>query len=133
MKVADIIISYLCASGLNPGIWMECLRRKWPKATATDCIIRGRDGTAWTSQYYRRTHLYAWLHQMQAEGNPFLQAFSSERGNRIEDKYYSMGTYRWGGRSSSTKRNNGTAQATPDEVYEHGRWRHKISKENMPT
>jgi hypothetical protein len=70
---------------------------------------------------------------MQAEGDPFLQAFTIERGNRIEDKYYSFGTYRRGGRSSSTKRNNGTAQATPDEVYEHGFWRNRISKENMPT
>lgn len=60
-KVADIIISYLCASGLNPGIWMERLRREWPDATATDRVIRGRDGTVWTSQYYQWMHLYAWL------------------------------------------------------------------------
>jgi hypothetical protein len=96
-------------------------------------VIRGHAGTVWSSQYFRRAHLYAWLHQMQAEGDPFLQAFTLERGNQIEDKYYSFGTYRQGGRSSSTKRNNGTAQATPDEVYEHGHWRNRISKENMPT
>jgi hypothetical protein len=54
-------------------------------------------------------------------------------GNRIEDTYYSMGTYRRGGRSSCTKRTNGTLQATPAEVYEHGRWTVKQSKENMPT
>jgi hypothetical protein len=70
---------------------------------------------------------------MQAEGDPFLQAFTHVRGNRIEDKYYSFGTYRRGGRSSCTKCNNGTAQATPDEVYEHGRWHRHIAKENMPT
>jgi hypothetical protein len=70
---------------------------------------------------------------MQAEGDPFLQAFTSKQGNWIEDKYYSMGTYQWGGQSSSTKRNNGGAQASMDEVYEHGWWRHKLSKENMPT
>jgi hypothetical protein len=34
---------------------------------------------------------------------------------------------------SCTKRNNGTKQATPDEVYEHGRWQHRIAWENMPT
>jgi hypothetical protein len=77
-KVADVIISYLCASGLNPGVWMDCLRRAWPEATTTDRVIRGHDGTTWTSQYYWRTHLYAWLHQMQAEGDPFLQAFTSD-------------------------------------------------------
>jgi hypothetical protein len=29
-KVADVIISYLCASGLAPGLWVERLRRLWP-------------------------------------------------------------------------------------------------------
>jgi hypothetical protein len=44
-----------------------------------------------------------------------------------------MGSYWRGGRSSCTKRSNGTEQATPIEVYEHGRWTIKLSKENMPT
>jgi hypothetical protein len=70
---------------------------------------------------------------MRAAGDPFLQAFTNDRGNRIEDKYYSFGTYRRGGRSASTKRNNGTTQASPDEVYEHGRWRRRIAHENMLT
>lgn len=66
---------------------------------------------------------------MQAKGNPFLQVFTSEWGNWIEDKYYSMGTYQWGGQSSSTKQNNSRqAQASMDEVYEHGWWQNKISK-----
>jgi hypothetical protein len=44
-----------------------------------------------------------------------------------------MGTYRQGGHSSCTKRNDGTVKATDIEVYEHGHWKIKISKENMPT
>jgi len=44
-----------------------------------------------------------------------------------------MGSYRQGGRSSCTKHSNGTEQATDIEVYEHGRWTIKLSKENMPT
>jgi hypothetical protein len=132
-KVADIIISYLCASGLAPGLWMERLQRLWSSASPTDLMIRGASGDPWDSRYFRCTHLYVWLHQMRADGDPFLQAFTLDRGNRIEDKYYSFGTYRRGGRSSSTKRNNGTNKATPDEVYEHGRWRQRIGRENMPT
>jgi hypothetical protein len=73
------------------------------------------------------------LRQQRAEGDPFLQAFTEAPGNRLEDKYYSFGTYRRGGRSTSTKRLNGTKTATPDEVYEHGRWTKRMSKENMPT
>jgi hypothetical protein len=132
-KVADIVISYLCASGLAPGLWVERLRRLWVHATPGDYIIRGRTGTRWTSNYYRRNHLYKWLRQQRAEGDPFLQAFTDAPGNRLEDKYYSFGTYRRGGRSTSTKRNNGTKKATSDEVYEHGRWTKRMSKENMPT
>jgi hypothetical protein len=100
---------------------------------AGDHLIRGLDGMHWTSRYFRRHHLYPWLHAIRSEGDPFLQAFSNEAGNRIEDKYYSFGTYRCGGRLSCTKRNNGTKQGTPEEVYEHGHWRHWIARENMPT
>lgn len=132
-KVADVVISYLCASGLAPGLWLERLRRTWPDAEPMDFIIRGEGGTTWTSAYFRRHHLYVWLAQMRVDGDPFLQAFTNAAGNRIEDKYYSFGTYRRGGRSTSTKRNSGTQAATPDEVYEHGRWTQRISKENMPT
>jgi hypothetical protein len=132
-KVADVVISYLCASGLAPGLWVERLRRLWSSASSSDLVIRGASGHPWDSRYFRRRHLYIWLHQMRADGDPFLQAFSLERGNRIEDKYYSFGTYRRGGRSTSTKRNNGTKKATPEEVYEHGRWRQRIGRESMPT
>jgi hypothetical protein len=44
-----------------------------------------------------------------------------------------MGSYRRGGRSACTKRLSGTLRATDIEVYEHGRWTKKLSKENMPT
>lgn len=132
-KVADVVIAYACASGLILGLWIERLQRLWPDARADTPIIRGSSGAPWTSLYFRSNHLYTWLHQMRAEGDPFLQAFTATTGNRIEDKYYSMGTYRRGGRSSCTKRNNGTLKATDTEVYEHGRWKVKLSKENMPT
>jgi hypothetical protein len=132
-KVADVVISYVSASGLQPGLWTERLRRLWPAALPQERLIRGSSGMAWTSYYFRRHHLYVWLHQMRTAGDPFLQAFTSEHGNRLEDKYYSFGTYRRGGRSACTKRNNGTLKASTDEVYEHGRWRRRIGGEDMST
>jgi hypothetical protein len=132
-KVADVVISYVSASGLEPGLWTERLQRLWPGALPHERLIQGRTGTAWTSSYFRNHHLYVWLHRMQADGDPFLQAFTTERGNRLEDKYYSFGTYRQGGRSACTKRTNGTQKATTDEVYEHGRWRRRIGGEDMST
>jgi hypothetical protein len=132
-KVVDVVISYVCASGLQPGLWVERLRLLWPRATSTDRMLRGSDGSSWNSRFYRLHFLYVWLHQMRSDGDPFLQAFTHERGNRIEDKYYSFGTFRRGGRSSSSKRNNGMKKATVDEIYEHGRWRRRISGEDMST
>jgi hypothetical protein len=132
-KVADVVIAYICASGLTPGLWLDRLRQVWDPTHPHEFLIQGKNGHPWSSQYFRCQHLYVWLRQMRSEGDPFLQAFTDVSGNRIEDKYYSFGTYCRGGRSSCTKRNNGTQQATPDEVYEHGRWTRRISKENMPT
>jgi hypothetical protein len=132
-KVADIVISYATASGLIPGLWMERLRHLWPEARASDPVIRGSTGSAWDSRYFRTKHMYVWLHQMRAEGDPFLQAFTHTPGNRIEDKYYGMGSWRRGARAQCAKRNNGTEKATPDEIYEHGRWNFKINKEDMAT
>jgi len=132
-KVADVVISYICASGLTLGLWLERLGLLWPGVHSSSAIIKGRNGHAWTSRYFRKHHMYVWLHTMRSQGDPFLQAFTNAPGQRIEDKYYSFGTYRRGGRSSCSKRSNGTQKATADEVYEHGRWRRKIGVENMPT
>ena len=132
-KVADVVISYACASGFLPGLWMERLRTLWSDATDSDPVIRGSSGKAWDSYYFRTKHVYAWLHQMQAEGDPYLQAFTDKKGHRIEEKFYAMSMFRRGGRAQCQKRNNGTAKATRDEVYEHGRWNVPISSEDMPT
>jgi hypothetical protein len=132
-RVADVVISYLCASGLAPGLWFDRLRRLWPHRSPSDPVLRGSDGQPWTSRSFRQSFLYPWLYAMRQEGDPFLQAFSRTPGNRIEDKYYSCGSYRRGGRTSSTRRGGGTRRASEDEVYEHGRWRQRRTKENMPT
>jgi hypothetical protein len=51
-KVADIVISYLCASGLAPGLWLERLHRLWSNAKPHDLLIKGDDGRGWTSNYF---------------------------------------------------------------------------------
>jgi hypothetical protein len=131
-KIADVVISYVTASGLVPGLWLERLRSLWLPTLGDSPLIRGSSGAPWTSLYFRTHHVYVWLLQLRAEGDPFLQSFTDSPGNRIADKYYSMGSYRRGGRSSCTKSINGTLKATDIEVYEHGRWAHKLSKESMP-
>jgi hypothetical protein len=132
-RVADVVISYLCASGLAPGLWFERLSRLWPSKAPNAPLIRGSDGRRWTSHLYRHRFLYPWLYELRRSGDPFLQAFSDAPGNRIEDKYWSCGSYRRGGRTSSSRRGGGTRRATEDEIYEHGRWRKRRAKESMPT
>ena len=132
-RVADVVISYLCASGLAPGLWFEWLRQLWPTRSPSDLVLRGSVGQPWMSYSFRHGFLYPWLYAMHQEGDPFLQAFSDTPGHRIEDKYYSCGSYRQEGRTSSTRCGAGTRRATEDEVYEHGCWRQWCTKENMPT
>lgn len=132
-KVADVVISYVCASGLSVGLWLERLQSLWPEAQGDEPLIRGRSGRPWDSRYFRRHHLYPWLEALRTEGDAFLQAFSDQPGNTVSDKFYSMGTYRRGGRAEVTKRRSGWVRATKIEIYEHGRWQHKLSGEDMPT
>ena len=131
MKMADVVISYVCASGLSPGLWVERLSHLWPASSPTNHVICGHCSTPWTNHYFRQQHFYPWLYQMHSDGEPFLQAFTLDKGNHIEDKYYLFGTYCHGGWSSCQKRTNGTKKATPDEVYEHGQWRRHIAKESI--
>jgi hypothetical protein len=63
-KVADVVISFVCASGLTPGLWIERLGLLWPGVHSSNVIIKGRDGHDWTSQYFRKHHMYVWLHTM---------------------------------------------------------------------
>jgi hypothetical protein len=131
-RVADIVLSYLCASGLCLGTWMGRHRALWPGVSVGDPIIRGRSGRAWDSRYFRTVHVYPWLRAMRASGSHRdLEAFTEAPGNRLEDKFYSMGMYRRGGKSSAAKRRDGTFRASELEVYEHGRWKHRIATESM--
>lgn len=74
-----------------------------------------------------------WLEMLKAEGDITLLALTGDDGDTIPNKYYSMNTYRRGGRSHVSKRRAGKRQATTIEVYEHGRWQHKRQGEDMPT
>jgi len=136
-KVADIVVAHTTlATGLSWGKWLERLRRLWPDSTEEGvALVRGADGRRWTSTHFRHHYLYPWLYRLQDEGDPTLQAFTQEDGSRIEDKYYSMNSYRRGGSSYVSKRRAGMRKrrATTVEVYEHGRWRLKRQSENMPT
>ena len=133
-KVADVIVAYKSlSSGLSLGMWIDRMEALWPEADGSDPFVRGGDGKRFTSSYFRNEYLYPFLHRLKQEGDATLLAFTQEVGNRIEDKYYSMHSYRRGGNSQATKRRRGKKVASSTQVYEHGRWKIKRQAENMPT
>jgi hypothetical protein len=42
-KVADVVISYICASGLTLGLWIKWLSLLSPSVHSLSAIIKGRD------------------------------------------------------------------------------------------
>ena len=133
-KVADMVVAYKSlSSGLSLGMWIERMNNLWPDAEGDTAFVRGGDGQRFTSRYFRNEYLYPFLHRLKQEGDPTLLAFTHEEGNRIEDKYYSMNSYRRGGSSHAVKSRRGKKRATAIQVYEHGRWKMKRQAENMPT
>jgi hypothetical protein len=135
--VADVILAFTTLSGLSPGKWALRLQAFTPQVPGK--LFSTSTTPIWTSQRFRRIFALPLLEQMRREGEPTLRSFSQRPGNRLQDKLYSMHTWRRAGRSavSRTPRHNepnppGRRKASPDEVYEHGRWSQKVSSENMP-
>jgi hypothetical protein len=134
-RQADVILAYTSSSGLSFGKWYHRLGRALGGIpVGHESVFRHDDGTVWTSHYYRTVHLLPLLHLQQLEGDPFLAAFDGSPGNSLEAKFYSMNSYRRGGRSQvSRKREHCIRKAEPQEVTEHGRWRRQSAGFDMPT
>jgi hypothetical protein len=134
---ADVIIAFRTLSGLSLGKWANRLHEF--QAQHPELLFSTRKMTVWTSRYFRETYSYPLLELQRLQGEPTLKSFSSLPGQRIRDKVWSMHSWRRGGRSkvSRAPRHNepspkGTQKATPTEIYEHGRWAHAPSAEDMP-
>jgi hypothetical protein len=130
----NVVISYHSMSGLSCGRW---LKRAFEAVSGVDMRSDHRyifchddSGLQWTSRFFRKMFLYPALERLRADGDPFLKAFGDQRGNTIADKFWSLHCYRRGARTHATKSSKKDSRsATPDQVYEHGRWRRKRSTE----
>lgn len=127
----DVILAYETMSGLNLGKWVYRVRAH--KGVAHSNIFVHLDGTPWTSKYFRATHLYPFLYQLQAAGDPYLTPFNGTLGNSIEEKFWSLHCYRRGGRSHVSRGGKfgrlRFRKATKEQIYEHARWRLRRSGE----
>ena len=135
---ADVILAWESLSGLSAGRWL--LRLAVFESHHGERLFSTALKPLWDSRHFREHFAWPLLEQMKMEGEPTLKVFSSRKGNRLRDKVYSLHSWRRAGRSrvSRPPRHNepnppGTRVATPQEIYEHGRWRKKGKSEDMPS
>ena len=126
-------MAYASVSGLSLGKWLHRLRAALGHASmpvSLEHLFQHPDGSPWTSQYYRTTYLYPFLHLQRMAGDAHLKPFDGVKGMTIEQAFYSMHSYRRGARTAVAKlRPAPYRKATTEEVNEHGRWR--IKRANM--
>jgi hypothetical protein len=138
-QVAKVVLAFITLSDLSPGFWAGILRRFWP-ANPT-CLFSTAETSAWTSRHFREAFAWPLLEEMRARGEPSLQTFTDQKPNHIQDKVYSIHSWRRARRSHiphpprhNEPKPKGTRRATPMEVYEHDRWEMRRDRcgEDMP-
>jgi hypothetical protein len=124
---ADVVLAYRTISGHRPGLWVKRLLALIPKGDPNARVFAHEDGSQWDSLYFRRTFLYPVLTRLRDEGDPYLRPYAN-----IPAAFYSLHSYRRGARTQASKlRGSLTRRATPDEIYEHARWRKSRSSERI--
>jgi hypothetical protein len=124
---ADVVLAYRTISGHRPGLWVKRLLALIPKGDPNVRVFAHEDGSQWDSLYFRRTFLYPVLTRLRDEGDPYLRPYAN-----IPAAFYSLHSYRRGARTQASKlRGSLTRRATPDEIYEHARWRKSRSSERI--
>jgi hypothetical protein len=142
-RSADVPIAYETLSGYGAGAWYERLLGVYPNrmTVRTDAspIFCSDSGTTWTSASFRTTFVYPRLYQLQADGDPYLRPFQGAPGHCIPDKFPTLHMYRRGAGTHVTRVKGvplvkgvpRRRRATPDEIYEHARWRRSRSSEKI--
>lgn len=135
---ADMVLAYKSGAGIPLGVWILRAYSTYPGSRAGLRhshlpIFMHPDQTPWTSLYFRERYLYPALHRQRAGGDPWLVPFGLGGVVALEEAFWSLSSYRNGARSwVSRSRLYGTKRqrkATPEEVYEHGRWRRQRNSE----
>lgn len=125
---ADVICAAKTRGGFDLSRWYHRCRqasslRLLDAAYDTTFIFCHPTGGLWNSHYFRTAYLYPLLRTLQAAGDAHLTPFTDAPGNRLEDKIWSMHSYRRGARTHvSKKRGPQHRRATETQVYEHARW-----------
>jgi hypothetical protein len=100
-QVADVVLAYTTLLGLSPGYWAH-LVNKYPPERPT-ALFSTSDTPVWDSRHFREVYAWPLLEEMRAQGEPSLQIFSADKGGRIQDKVYSIHSWRRAGRSRTSR------------------------------
>ena len=142
-SVADAAVAFCSGSGLHLGRWLLRVRQgathpEKPQDYTTNWehndrpLFQHPDGSPWASAYYRQNYFLPLLQAQRIEGDPSLQPYDGTPYKTLAEAFYSMHSYRSGGRSHVSQRREGCRRvATLTEINEHGRWRHRRSSETM--
>ena len=132
-SAGDVVLAYTCLSGLSVGKWMTRLLSLQPAGSK---LFSTPSCSDWTSHHFRHSWLYPLLEIMRLQGEPSLQIFKNS--NDIQRAFYSMHSYRRGGRSRSQKKARSNEHphpkrriATDAQVREHARWKTRHVNEDM--
>ena len=130
---ADIILAFCSALGLSPGFWLMEIKNLLGSTPDPNAhVFVHPDGSKWDSAYFRGTYLIPSLTEQRLNGDVLLKPYTGTPGNTMAEKFWSMHSYRRGGRSQVNRVNNGALrQASETEVFEHGRWRLAPGSLNM--
>ena len=134
-RTADHIIAYTTASGLSPGTYFETAYSLRPAtARPSDYIFLTESGRRWNSYHFRETYMYPGLTRQWHNQDPHLRTFAPRSPEDLPKKFYSLHSYRRGGRTHVSKKRDGCARkATQLETTDHGRWRTRYNNHSdMP-
>ena len=131
---ADVVIAFQCRSRLSLGWWWVHLCHNpliTPELIAsTELIFRTAGTGQWTSLFFRTQVLYPSLYLQQWQGDGFLAPFHANTPQSIENKFWSLNSYRRGARTHA-QRGRGLEKANTTQIYEHGRWRRRRTGEHI--
>ena len=135
-RTADHVIAYQTSSGLDPGVRLTRALDTRPAGTREeDHIFQTEKGRTWNSYHFRDKYLYPGLYEQWRNGDALLRTYAADDADKIRKKFYSLGSYRRGGRTHVSRKRPGChRKATDAEVAEHGRWRTRYhTHSHMPT
>ena len=135
-SMADMMVSYLTASGLCPGcIFEDLLALRPPRSRDSDLIFLDEEGEVWTSAHFWHTCVYPLLEEQWQKKDPVLRTHCPQGLEQIRQKFHSLSMFRRGGRTHVARKRPGCIRKAEDmEITEHGRWRIRCKVHgHMPT